>query len=212
MISQTLPPPILRKENKAQFSAINNKERGRLLSYLYNLKQVKTKDLASKVILYRAVSLCISLALVIVLFEWKSYNDENLVAFSGLETEFEEMMEIPITKQPPPPPPQTQMATITEVPDIVEIENEIEVDLDVEISEESVIEEIVYDEFAVEEEVADEIFQFVEQAPTPVGGMAAFYDYIGSNMVYPQKARRSTIEGKVYVQFVVGKDGSITDI
>ena len=57
-----------------------------------------------------------------------------------------------------------------------------------------------------------EIFQFVEQSPEPVGGLKAFYAYIAKNLTYPAQARRSRVEGKVYLQFVVRKDGSITDI
>ncbi|MDN5205716.1 energy transducer TonB, partial [Fulvivirgaceae bacterium BMA10] len=96
-------------------------------------------------------------------------------------------------------------------PDEEEIEQEIEVNLDVEITEETAIEEIVFDD-APEEEVADEVFVIVEEQPTPVGGMSAFNKFISKNMKYPSKARRMGIQGKVYVQFVIDKDGSITEI
>jgi protein TonB len=42
--------------------------------------------------------------------------------------------------------------------------------------------------------------------------MKAFYAYVGKNMKYPAQARRMGIEGKVYVTFVVGKDGALTDV
>jgi TonB family protein len=44
------------------------------------------------------------------------------------------------------------------------------------------------------------------------GGMQAFYKYVGDNMVYPTDARRMGIEGRVYVQFVVDKDGGLIDV
>ncbi len=120
-------------------------------------------------------------------------------------------MDIQQTEQPPPPPPAIQQPEIIEVPDEEEIEDEIEIDLDIEVTEETAIEEVVFEE-APEEEVADEIFTVVEQQPTPNGGMAAFYKYVGQNLKYPSQARRMGIEGRVFVQFVVDKDGSITSV
>ena len=71
-----------------------------------------------------------------------------------------------------------------------------------EITEETVIEEIVFEE-APEEEEVDEIFTIVEDQPTPQGGMSAFYKYVATTLRYPAQARRMGIEGKVFVQFVV---------
>ena len=163
--------------------------------------------------LLTALGLCISLAMVIVAFEWKSYESSDLVELGNLNAEFEEILEVPVTEQPPPPPPKAQVAVITEVPDVVEIQEDIEISLDVEVTEESVIEDVVYEYTdEVEEEVAEEIFQFVEQQPEPKGGMQAFYKYVAKNLVYPAMARRSATQGKVYLQFVINKDGSITDV
>jgi TonB family protein len=58
----------------------------------------------------------------------------------------------------------------------------------------------------------NEIFSAVEQQPSPVGGYETFYKYIGENIRYPQQARAKEIEGKVFVQFVVREDGSISDV
>ena len=59
---------------------------------------------------------------------------------------------------------------------------------------------------------ADDVYMVVEDQPTPEGGMKAFYQYVGQNMKYPTKARRMGIEGKVFIQFVVNKDGALTDV
>ncbi|MEQ9438342.1 MAG: TonB family protein [Cyclobacteriaceae bacterium] len=59
---------------------------------------------------------------------------------------------------------------------------------------------------------ADQVFMVVENQPTPEGGMEAFYDYIKTNLSYPAQARRMGIEGKVFVQFVVNTDGTLTDV
>jgi protein TonB len=42
--------------------------------------------------------------------------------------------------------------------------------------------------------------------------MADLYSYLGNNIKYPVMAKESGIQGKVYVTFVVERDGSITDV
>lgn len=168
-------------------------------------------DLNKKTGLFLNIGLVVSLLLVITAFEWRFYDDGELMDLGQVSDEFEDVMEIPPTEQPPPPPPKIQQPEIIEVPDEEEIEEEIEVDLDVEITEETIVEDIVFDE-PVEEEVAEEIFTIVEDQPVPKGGMAAFYEYIGKKLKYPAQARRMGIEGKVFVEFVVDKDGTITDV
>lgn len=168
-------------------------------------------DLSKKSGLLMNIGLTASLLLVILAFEWRTYDDSGLVDLGQVEDDFEDIMEIPPTEQPPPPPPKIQLPEIIEVPDEEEIEEEIEVELDVEVTEETVIEDIVFEEAPAEEEV-DEVFTIVEDQPEFPGGMAAFYKYVGDNMEYPSQARRMGIEGRVYVQFVVDKDGTITEV
>jgi len=174
-------------------------------------KKTDKASLSKKSGLYFNVGLFLSLLIVLVAFEWKDYDDGALVDLGQVQDDFEDLMEIPPTEQPPPPPPKIQQPEIIEVPDEEEIEEDIEVDLDVEITEDEVIEDIIVEE-APEEEVAEEIFQIVEDPAMPPGGYAAFYEYVGKKMKYPSQARRMGIEGKVYVQFVVDKDGSLTDV
>src|SRR5210317_727246 len=126
-------------------------------------------DLSKKAGLFLNIGLVLSLALVIMAFEWKFYDDGSLVDLGQVNDQFEETMEIPPTEQPPPPPPKIQQPEIIEVPDEEEIEEDIEVDLDVEITEETVVEEIIFEE--PEEEEAEEIFTIVEDQPEPKGGM-----------------------------------------
>jgi len=51
----------------------------------------------------------------------------------------------------------------------------------------------------------------LEEMPDLGGGMGAFYSHVGNTMKYPKNARRSGIQGRVYVQFVIDKDGRIID-
>ncbi len=184
----------------------NYKERGNVF-----VKKYRSVSLSQNSILFLSIGYVLTLAFVNLAFNHKTYDDNSLVELQRNADDFEDLMEIPPTEQPPPPPPPVQQPEIIEVPDEEEIEEEIEVDLDVEITEETVIEEVVFEE-APEEEVVDEIFTIVEDQPEPEGGMAAFYQYISKNLKYPNQARRMNIEGKVFVQFVINKDGSISDV
>lgn len=174
-------------------------------------KKTDKASLSKKSGLFFNIGLFASLLIILVAFEWKDYDDGKMVDLGQVQDDFEDLMEIPPTEQPPPPPPKIQQPEIIEVPDEEEIEEEIEVDLDVEITEDEVIEDIIVEE-APEEEVAEEIFQIVEDPAMPPGGYAAFYEFVQKKMKYPAQARRMGIEGKVYVQFVVDTDGSLTDV
>lgn len=59
---------------------------------------------------------------------------------------------------------------------------------------------------------AGEIFHIVEDMPSFPGGQEAYYKYLGTNIDYPKQARELGIEGKVFLTFVVNKDGSLSDL
>ena len=58
----------------------------------------------------------------------------------------------------------------------------------------------------------DEIYVAVEHPAEFPGGLDAFYAYVKANIHYPEQAIKDNVQGKVYVTFVVEKDGSLTDI
>ncbi len=58
----------------------------------------------------------------------------------------------------------------------------------------------------------DEIFTIVEEPASPVGGMPEFYKLVGEKMMYPLEARTKGIQGRVFVEFIINTDGSLTDI
>ena len=60
--------------------------------------------------------------------------------------------------------------------------------------------------------ITGEIWHIVEEPATPPGGYQKFYQLVGENLRYPAEAREARIQGKVYVQFIVDKDGSLKDI
>jgi protein TonB len=55
------------------------------------------------------------------------------------------------------------------------------------------------------------VYTIVDEMAIPPGGMQKFYEYVGSKLMYPAQARRLGVEGKVFVEFVVQTDGTITD-
>ena len=52
----------------------------------------------------------------------------------------------------------------------------------------------------------------IETPPTYPGGQKAMVAFIQKNLKYPSACKEQNIEGKVYVQFTVKKDGSLSDI
>ncbi len=55
-------------------------------------------------------------------------------------------------------------------------------------------------------------FITVEVQPSFMGGNSEMYKFLGKNLKYPTAAQRANIQGKVFLSFIVEKDGSITDI
>jgi protein TonB len=121
-------------------------------------------------------------------------------------------MDVPVTDQPPPPPPQVQQPQVVEVPDEEEIEEEIQVNLDVEMTDDTKVEQIEIKQEKEEEEDVNQIFTIVEEQAQPIGGMSAFYKFVGEKMKYPAQARRMQVEGRVFCEFVVNRDGTLQDV
>lgn len=61
-----------------------------------------------------------------------------------------------------------------------------------------------------EEEVV-ELINYVEKQPEFPGGTDSMFAFIQRNIRYPEEAKRSGIEGRVFVTFVVEKDGQVSD-
>jgi periplasmic protein TonB len=178
-------------------------------------KKTKKADLSEKSFLFFNIGLVISLGLAIMAFNYKVYDDtsaKNLTNHRGI---MEELIEPPVTEQPPPPPaPVVEQPKIIEVPNDKKIEEDIKINMDIETHLDKVMTEVIITAPVVEVEKEDphQIFIVVEETAVPIGGMSAFYEYVLSKLKYPAQARRMDIEGKVFVEFVIEKDGSITDV
>ena len=61
-------------------------------------------------------------------------------------------------------------------------------------------------------EEENKVFDVVEQMPSFPGGMPALMQWLSQNIKYPVIAAENGVQGRVIVQFVVEKDGSVTDV
>jgi len=175
-------------------------------------KKTEKADLTNKTSLFFSIGLALTLSIVVMAFEYKTYDETDVKDLGKQLNNMEEILEVPPTEQPPPPPPKIQQPQIIEVPDEEEIKEEIKVEFDAEITEDTKVEAITIVEVEQPKEDVDEIFFIVEETAAPIGGMQAFYDYVGKKLKYPAQARRMNVEGKVFVEFVVNRDGSIVDV
>lgn len=160
-------------------------------------------SLENKKGMFFQIGLAVTLIAVLISFEWKSYDKSNY-NLGNLNLDDMEEEIIPITRQevkpPPPPPPPPEIIEIVE--DEVEIENEVEI-------EETDTDE---DEIVEIEEDDEEFFMVVENMPEFPGGDLGLMKFIQKNVRYPAIAKEYNITGKVYVSFIVDKQGNVTNV
>jgi protein TonB len=169
-------------------------------------------DLENKKSIFFEIGLIIALLIVFAAFEYKSYDKQTIDLTQRVVENIQEEL-IPITEQkvkPPPPPPPKQVTQIKIVEDDVEVDEDI--DIDVEADDETVFEEYIPPEEEEEEVVEAEIFTVVESMPEFPGGMGELMKYLAENIKYPPLAKESGIQGRVFINFVVEPDGSISNV
>ena len=178
-----------------------------------DLKKSEKADLESKRNVFLMLGLVIALGVTLLAFEWTSKPAKADSLGSVQSQEVEEEI-IPITREqeikpPPPPPPPKVVEVLNIVDDDVEIEDELEI-LDTEADNETVIDVApVIVAAEEEEEESAEVFFIVEDMPEFPGGDLALRKYIANAIKYPVIAQENGIQGKVYVTFVVSRDGSV---
>ena len=174
--------------------------------------------------LYFVIGLSLILLISWQAIEWRTY--EKVYAYEALNVEDEDDEEIPITEQlktPPPPPPPPPPAP--EGIEVVEDEEEVEETV-IESTETNEDEIIEVEEVEIEEEFddVDVPFAVIEDVPIFPGcekvakseRRKCFQEhmnkYIRRNFRYPEIAQEMGIQGRVYVNFIISKDGSISNI
>ena len=188
------------------------------------LKKNPKADLTKNSSLYFAIGLALVLLISWQAIEWKTY-EKTGYGYESLNVEDDDDEEVPITEQiktPPPPPPPPPAPEVIEV-----VEDEEEVEETVIESTETDQEEIVEVEDIEVEDDFDDVdvpFAVIEDVPIYPGcervpkseRRSCFQDkinkHIRKNFRYPEIAQEMGIQGRVYVQFIIAKDGAITGV
>ena len=176
-------------------------------------KKSPKANLENKKLMFTQIGLIISLLIAWGVFEFKITANREIDE-SLLNREIvmdEEMVEITKQEEQKPQPVETPQQTtqLEIVDDNVETED---ININAEVEQNEIIEEYVAPEVVEEEVVEQEIFQIVEEMPQFPGGEAKLMEYVAKNIKYPQIARETGIQGRVFVGFVVEPDGSISNV
>jgi protein TonB len=132
--------------------------------------------------------------------------------------------EINLPEAPPPPPvaaPQLRYVAPVVVDSVLPTEKALPTVADVQAAPPSNTEEITVSTSTSENELVgdpdgtgdDEPFILVEVKPTFKGGdIEAFRQWVMKKVVYPQEAQDNGIQGRVYLTFVVERDGTVSTV
>ena len=181
------------------------------------IKKTPKADLENKKILFREIGLILALAVVFLAFEWKTYDKQISTLGDNTAAVIEEEM-IPITNETPPPPAEApKIPTVSDVIEIVDDDMKIENELIINTEDDKNLGVQIKDyvKGPVEEVIEDEEIPFtiVEEKPSFQGGDEnTFTKWVASKLVYPEIAKENGVQGRVILQFLVGTDGSVSDV
>ncbi|HKJ43809.1 MAG TPA: energy transducer TonB [Sunxiuqinia sp.] len=178
------------------------------------LKKSPKADLENKRNTFVLVGLVLALGLCLLAFEWTSKAEQASSLGKVAEQDVEDEI-IPITRQeevkpPPPPPPPKVVEVLNIVDDDTKIDDELEIE-DTEADDNTAIDVAPVIQDKEEASSDSQVFFIVEDMPEFPGGELALRKFIANAIKYPVIAQENGIQGKVYVNFVVNKDGSVTD-
>lgn len=173
-------------------------------------KKYKHADLERKRSVFFQIGLIVALGGAFAAFEWSSKDVSIPLIIEG--DPYIEEIDLPeiIRVEEPKPEPIKKMNIPEEL--IITADNDPEAQdlkFTTEIPDETMVIEIP--DFN-EEEPDDEIHHIVERMPEFQGGTSALMQYFADNIKYPAICAELGIQGKVYVSFVVGKDGNVTNV
>ena len=180
------------------------------------IKKTEKASLENKRLIFAELGLIAALLVVFAGFE-SSTRAKEVAVLQGntLIDDEDDILAIPLDT----PPPAPQAPALPMLSDELEIvDDDVTVDLDFQSLDDTDIpvdiQEYVRQE-VVEEDVEEETLPFitVEQKPTFNGGDANdFAKWVNSRLVYPEVAKDNGVEGRVVLQFTIGKDGRLQDV
>lgn len=172
-----------------------------------DLKKNPKANLEPRKASFFSLGLVVSLALVFMAFDYRIY-DQNHAVIPELGDLPEDIVEIiPPTRLVPPPPPLPPPPPINV---LVIQPNETKLpEPDFFFPEPGETPPLAAPPEVIEEEPIRITAEIMPEFP---GGEAALFGYLGKKLNYPSIAFDNGISGTVYVSFVIGKNGEITDI
>lgn len=179
------------------------------------LKKSPKADLENKRNIFVQIGLLVSLAICLYAFDSTS-KVKQVDSLGKVQEQAVEEEVIPVTRQeevkPPPPPPPPKVVDILNIVDNnMDIKDELQID-DTEANDKTAINAVMQVSQEKEKEKEDtQVFFIVEDMPEFPGGMAALQKFIAQSIKYPVIAQENGIQGKVFVNFVVNTDGSVTN-
>ncbi len=163
------------------------------------------------------MGLAVALSLVYVAVEWRTADKREKIEQKLDVADMEDALFIPDSKEAPPPEPeapQPEQKIEIQLPEdfkVVDNEKEVAKVALVSVEEEKKVPVAPVTIAPVVEEKEEQIFEIVEDQPVPPGGsFPALLKWIGRNLEYPEIAQENGIQGRVIIQFVVEKNGSIS--
>ena len=178
------------------------------------VKKSPKADLEGKKTSNLLIGAILTLSVLFIGFEW-SERDKKVTTDTGIETLVFEEEIIPITEQEQPKqaPPPPEAPKVEEVLEIMDNDSEVEESTIQASDDTQAAVEVKYTPVEVEEEEVEEqqIFQVVEEMPEFPGGMGECMKFLSKNIKYPTISQENGVQGRVIVQFVVNRDGSIVD-
>lgn len=180
------------------------------------IKKTEKASLENKRLIFAEVGLIAALLVVLAGFESSTRAKEvALLQDNTMIDDEDDILAIPLDT-PPPAPEAPSLPMLSDELEIVD--DDVTVDLDFQSLDDTDvpvdIQEYVRQE-VIEDDVEEEALPFVtvEQKPTFNGGDANdFAKWVNSRLVYPEMAKENGVEGRVVLQFTIGKDGRLQDV
>jgi protein TonB len=178
-------------------------------------KKTPRADLEKRRGMFLEIGLAVILAAALVAFNVKSYEKEvKEVSTRTADVEIEADIIQTEQEETPPPPPEEPEVVATEL-NVVENDAEDIHEIGIVNAEARADEALEFTRVEVTEEVEEaeeEVFLVVEEDPEFPGGLDALSKFIADNIKYPQLAKENNITGRVFVSFVVEKDGRVGQV
>lgn len=179
-------------------------------------KKTEKANLEKKRPTFMLIAFLTSLSVVLTAFEYNfPVHGHKALKITDQGEEIMEMVAPTVHKEEPKPPPPKE--TVVEIFEIEQNDKELENELDIKSTEADQDEIIGFIDLPAppeHKEAEDSIYDFVllEKPPLFPGGQQALAKWLATNINYPEQAHQAGIKGRVFIGFVVAKDGQIEQV